>query len=340
MSLEPFVTVIVLNYNGKRFLGNCFSSLGFINYPKSQYEVLLVDNGSTDGSAEFVAKEFPWVRIIRLSQNFGFGGGNNRGAKFAKGDYIAFLNNDTQVSKDWLIELVKASIDNSVSICAGKTVLMKNPNLIDYAGGKFTINGRGYSVGFLKPDDDKKGCFFTAYPCAASMLVNATVFRELGGFDETYFACLDDTDLGWRGWLSGYKTLFCPSSFVYHYYGGTVGEGRISPLKTFHGTKGPMITILKNLELKNLFFGFILALSYDLVEVLLLVRSSNSECLGMKLKAYFWLIHNLTNILRKRQSIQNNRKFSDKWLLDMGFLATLSETFREYSRLSKLTPQD
>jgi hypothetical protein len=118
-----------------------------------------------------------------------------------------------------------------------------------------------------------------------------------------------------------------------------VGEGRISPLKTFHGTKGPMITILKNLELKNLFFGFILALSYDLVEVLFLVRSSNSECLGMKLKAYFWLIRNLTNILRKRQSIQNNRKFSDKWLIDMGFLATLSETFREYSRLSKLAPQ-
>ena len=337
--LEPYVSVIVLNFNGKRYLRNCLSSLRLINYSKSQYEVLLVDNGSTDGSKELVAQEFPWVRIISLNQNFGFGGGNNRGVKFAKGDYIAFLNNDTQVSKDWLIELVKASIDNSVSICAGKTVLMKNHNLIDYAGGKFTINGRGYSVDFLKPDNGKKDCYFTAYPCAASMLIDATVFRELSGFDEDYFACLDDTDMGWRGWLSGHETLFCPLSFVYHHYGGTAGEGRLSPMKTFHGTKGPIIAILKNLELKNLFSGIVLALSYDLVEALLLIRSSNLECLGMKIKAYFWLIRNLGSILRKRQFIQKTRKFSDKWLLDMGFLATLSETFREYSRLSKIAPQ-
>jgi hypothetical protein len=110
-------------------------------------------------------------------------------------------------------------------------------------------------------------------------------------------------------------------------------------MKTFHGTKGPIIAILKNLELKNLFSGIVLALSYDLVEALLLIRSSNLECLGMKIKAYFWLIRNLRNILRKRQFIQKTRKFSDKWLLDMGFLATLSETFREYNRLSKIAPQ-
>lgn len=339
LTLKPFVSIIVLNYDGKRYLRNCFSSLRLTHYPISQYEVLLVDNGSKDGSAELVAKEFPWVRIIRLNQNFGFGAGNNIGAKFVKGDYIAFLNNDTQVSNDWLIELIKASINNSVCICAGKTIMMNNHNLVDYAGGKFTINGRGYSMGFLKTDNDQKDCFFTAYPCGASMLIKSKVFRELGGFDEDYFACLDDTDLGWRGWLSGYKTLFCPSSVVYHYYGGTAGEGRLSPLKIFHGTKGPIIMILKNLELRNLFFGIALALLYDIIEALLLIRSRNFEYLEMKLKAYFWLIRNLANILRKRHCIQKNRKFSDKWLLNKGFLASWSETLEEYNRLNKLSPQ-
>jgi GT2 family glycosyltransferase len=106
----PFVSVIVLNYNGRNFLRKCLSSLKLTNYPKSKYEVLLVDNGSTDDSTEFVVRNFPWVRVIFLHQNFGFGGGNNRGVKFAKGEYVAFLNNDTEVTENWLSELVQASI--------------------------------------------------------------------------------------------------------------------------------------------------------------------------------------------------------------------------------------
>ena len=123
-STKPFVSIIVLNYNGKGYLKSCFSSLQLINYPRSKYEVVLVDNGSKDGSVEYVQKEFPWVRIVLLNQNFGFGGGNNKGVKFVKGEYIAFLNNDTQVTEDWLLELVQASIDFSVPICSSKTLFM------------------------------------------------------------------------------------------------------------------------------------------------------------------------------------------------------------------------
>jgi GT2 family glycosyltransferase len=337
---KPFVTVMVLNYNGQSFLKNCFSSLELTNYPKSKYEVLLVDNGSTDGSKEFVETNFPWVRIVGLDRNYGFGGGNNRGVKFARGQYIAFLNNDTEVTQNWLLELVQTSVGCSIPICASKTLMMKKRNLVDFGGGKLTIVGRGYSVGFLEADNSRRmNCSFTGYPCASSMLINKDVFMQLDGFDEDYFASLDDTDLGWRAWLLGYKTLYCPDSVVYHNYGGTSGEGRLSPLKAFHGTKAPFITIFKNLELKNLFVGIIFALAFDLGEGILLVKSRNIECLKMKAKAYSWLFRHLSFILSKRQVIQEKRKVSDKWLSEMGFLSPLHCAFKEYIRLSKVAPQ-
>jgi GT2 family glycosyltransferase len=337
---EPFISIIVLNYNGKPFLKECFSSLYLIDYPKSRYEVIMLDNGSTDDSMEYVKNLFPWVKVIILNKNYGFGGGNNRGIKFTRGKYLVFLNNDTRVTKEWLSKLVQASIDHSVPICASKTLLMENPKIIEYGGGKFTINGRGYSIDFGKTNHEKTECFYTGYPCAASMLIKKDVFIRLGGFDEDYFACLDDTDLGWRAWLYGYKVLFCPTSIVYHECGGTAGKGRLSPLKAFHGTKDSIMTILKNLGLRrNLIFGVILAFIYDFVEVVLLMRHNNLPCVKMKVKAYLWIFKNLGHILEKRHIIQKNRLISDKWLRDMGFMATSSEAFQEYKHLGKLLPQ-
>jgi GT2 family glycosyltransferase len=339
MKTKPFVSIIVLNYNGLRFLKRCFSSLQLINYPRSKYEVILVDNGSIDDSVEYVRSNFPWVRTVLLDQNFGFGGGNNKGIRFAKGDFIVFLNNDTEVTEEWLSELIQASVDHSVPICSSKTLFMGNHEMIEYGGGKFTINGRGYSIAFGKANDSETECSFTGYPCAASMLIRKDVFVDLYGFDEDYFACLDDTDLGWRAWLFGHSVLYCPTSVVYHEAGGTAGKGRLSPLKAFHGTKDPIITVLKNLELRNVFFGVGLALSYDLIEFSLLAKNSDLECMKKKIQAYSWLFKNLRRILQKRLIVQNRRVVSDKWLRDMHFLATSSEAFQEYKRLSKLSPQ-
>ena len=252
---QPFVSVIVLNFNGKHFLERCLSSLQSINYPKDQYEVLLVDNGSTDGSVEYAKTRFPEVQTVVLTQNYGFGGGNNRAIQYVKGDYIAFLNNDTQVTAQWLSELVEASIKHSVPICSSKTLFMKNPQLVEFGGGKFTVNGRGYSVGFSKTNDPTEGCAFTGYACAASMLIKKDVFLDLCGFDSDYFSCLDDTDLGWRAWLFGYSSLYCPSSIVYHDFGGTIRKAP-SPLKVFHETKNPIITRAEKSGVAQCLFRF------------------------------------------------------------------------------------
>jgi GT2 family glycosyltransferase len=303
ISEKPLISIIVINYNGRHFLKGCLSSLYSIDYPKSKYEVIMVDNGSTDGSIEYVKNNFSWVKILKLDKNYGFGGGNNKGARFAQGKYLVFLNNDTHVTKDWLSRLVKTSNEVSVVIRASKTLFMTDCNIMEYGGGKFTINGRGYSVALGKKNDGRTDCVYTGYPCAASMLINKDLFFELDGFDEDYFACLDDTDLGWRAWLYGYKVLYCPASVACHLAGGTAGRGRISPLKAFHGTKDSYLNILKNLELKNIVQGLVLAVIYDFVEFLLLLKRRDTECVKNKIRAYFWVIKKLHLIVKKRQVI-------------------------------------
>lgn len=332
----PKVSIIVLNYNGKKFLARCLSSLREINYPHNLFEVLLLDNSSNDGSLEFVKTNFPWIKRVSLDKNYGFCGGNNRGLKYANGEYIAFLNNDTQVTPDWLISLVKAAVIHSVPICASKTLFMKNPYIVEYKGAKFTLNGRGYGIAFGKEDSKESSCSTTGYPCAAAMLIKRDVFLKVGQFDEDYFACLDDTDLGWRAWLFGYEVLYCPTSIVYHVAGGTTGGGRISPLKTFHGTKNGIMNLLKNLEARNLLLGIILTIGFNLFDIMSLLRNGDVHSVKLKVKAYFWVIKNLPPILRKRYVVQRNRVVSDKWLLKNGLMALPYESIREYMRLSKL----
>lgn len=333
----PFVSVIVLNYNGKSFLDGCLSSLSQIDYPSSRYEVIMVDNGSIDDSIEYVKKNFPWVNIVALDRNYGFGIGNNRGVKHANGGYIAFLNNDTEVTNDWLMRLVKASINHSVPICASKTLFMENPYVVEYGGAKFAVNGRGYSIAFGKEDSEEFSCTSTGYPCAAAMLIRRDVFLRIGQFDEDFFACLDDTDLGWRAWLYGYKVLYCPTSIVFHLAGGTTGRGRISPLKAFHATKNAVVNLLTNSGLGGLLQGVILALVYDFVEFLFLVKCKDVKCVKNKIKAYCWIVKNLKSILRKRYITQRKRVVSDKWLLDNGLMASFKEAIHEYLRLSQIS---
>jgi len=332
----PKVSIIVVNYNGKKYLDRCLSSLKRTKYPSDRYEVLLIDNSSSDGSADFVKVKFPWVKIISLEKNYGFGGGNNKGVEYADGEYIVFLNNDTEVTNDWLMRLMEASINHSVPICASKTLFMKNPYVVEYGGAKFTVNGRGYSIAFGKEDREEFSCSYTGYPCAAAMLIRRDVFLKIEQFDEDFFACLDDTDLGWRAWLYGYKILYCPTSIAYHVAGGTTGRGRISPLKAFHGTKNALMNIVKNLELQHLVQGILLAFLYDSFELLLLTRHKDIECAKGKVKAYYWVIKNLPSIIKKRRVIQRKRRVSDKWLFDNGLMASLNEEIHEYLRLSKL----
>lgn len=218
----PFVSIIVLNYNGKFFLSNCLSSIYQIAYPHSNFELIFVDNASTDGSIEYVRENFPSTIILALEKNYGFTEGNNRGAKLAHGDFLVFLNNDTEVHRDWLYELVKImATDPRIGICGSKIMSMKKPGIVQYSGRCLHILGGvipNPSINFKSG----MGTSFNVVGCVqgSSFLVRKSVFKSLLGFDSSYFLYSDEVDLCQRAWISGNYVAYSSKSIVYHYGGG------------------------------------------------------------------------------------------------------------------------
>lgn len=351
MNSLPFVSVIVTNYNGRHFLDSCFRSLYKINYPRELYEVIMVDNGSTDGSVEFVEKSFPWVKIIRLDKNFGFTGGNNRGVKKAKGDFLVFLNNDTEVDENWLIELVKAATKlKNVGICGSKILFMRR-NVVHFENGYLTLVGGGVFPSMGKKDcKEKTAPFPTACIHGASFLIKRDVFKEIGGFDEDYFLYGDEADICLRTWLYGYSVLSVPTSIVYHAFMGgkavkeeefkkvmnkPIALARLGSLvRAFHGNKNSIATIIKNYDGIHFLEGIVLVLLFGLLQLFMLLKSrsyskeikaSYIKCLFL---AYIWPLKHMKTLLRKRYIIRRKRKRSIGYLVKSGFFFPLRDMIK------------
>lgn len=325
----PAVSVIVPNHNGKQFLHDCFSSLASTNYPKSKMETIMVDNGSSDGSVEYVEQNFPWVRVISFKENLGFGRGSNEGASAARNEYLAFLNNDTVVERNWLIELIE-QLSKDCRIVSSKTVFLRHPDIVEYSGGWLLPNGRGISTRFRRKDNFEAETYETGYPCAAAMVIEKKLFRTLCGFDGDYVASLDDTDLGWRAWLTGHRVLFCALSKVCHLSGGTIGKKRNLPIRIYHGTKNAYCNVIKNMEFSNMVVGLGLALGYDLMEVLGILRAGDALSLKAKARAYIWLAKNRRSLFGKRAFVQKARLNSDETLVRKGLLLGKTDSLRQF----------
>lgn len=223
----PFVSVVIPNYNGERLLPDCLKAIRRNNYPRDKYEVVVLDNNSTDKSRELVRRDFPWARVLALKENYGNTDSVNRGVKASRGEYIVVLDNDTEVYRDWLSELVKVAMsDDLIGICGSR---LFNMNIQRYVGeGKLTMLG--------VPDVEikhpwKTECFFVS---GCSLLIKREVLGKLEFFfDPTFFAYFEDVDLCWRAKLLGYKTYFVPSSVVYHKKAQTASKWG-NKMKYFH----------------------------------------------------------------------------------------------------------
>ena len=231
--LSPLVSVIVVNWNGEEYLGECLRSLRGQTF--SDFEVILVDNGSTDRSVEHVQANFGgWVRILKNAQNKGFSGGNNRGIREACGKYIVLLNNDARADAHWLEELVKIAEENPrVGMLACKIYLQEKSKILDNAGHLIYPDGLNRGRGRLEVDHGQyeklEEVFF---PSGCASLYRRTMLEEIGPFDEDFFAYGDDTDIGLKGRLAGWKCLYVPQAVVYHRYSRS--SGSYSPLKAFY----------------------------------------------------------------------------------------------------------
>jgi GT2 family glycosyltransferase len=218
------VSVAILSWNGRRHLETCLEALAAQRDPGVDWEVLVLDNGSTDGTAQWLRREIlprrPRVRLIESPVNLGFCGGNNRLVAEAAGDAVAFLNNDTRPRPDWLAALVDAlaAAPPDVAAVSGKIIDWEGDRL-DFGRGVMTFDGHAFQLDFRRPLDHARvpaageELFFA---CGGNMLIRRDSFLAAGGFDESYFAYLEDVDLGWRLWSGGERVLFVPDAVVHH----------------------------------------------------------------------------------------------------------------------------
>lgn len=257
----PVASIIVLNWNGKRFLENCIRSLLTQDY--SSYEVLFVDNGSTDDSVEFVRKQFgndPKLRIIALGYNFGFSKGNNLGMKQALGKYYIILNNDTEVEPNFVSELVNiADSDTQIGSVSCK-ILHYDGNV--WFGQYFTNKGfivpffmQAFSKNYLNALYSHPSVNLANSGCA--VLYRKDVIDNIGGFDEDFWSDWEDYDLGYRTNISGYQSVYTPTYLVLHLGGGSAGS---SPSRLRRIYRNILATYFKNYSSMNLLIRFPLVL--------------------------------------------------------------------------------
>ncbi len=217
------VTIIIPNYNGKHFMEACLESLN--HQTCKDFQILVVDNHSSDGSAAYMKEQHPEIPLISLDENYGFSKAVNIGIKHTDTPYVILLNNDTVVDKNYVAEMLKAiKASPRIFSVSSKMIQMYNPSLIDSAGDSFTVLGWGFCRGsnqsvtrYTKPES-----VFTA--CAGAAIYRRDVFEKIGYFDELHFAYLEDIDVGYRARIHNYINMYCPTAIVQHVGSGTSGS--------------------------------------------------------------------------------------------------------------------
>ena len=241
------VSVVIPNFNGIAFLDSVLASLE--GQTLNNFEVILVDNGSTDGSCSFVTANYPWVHLIELSENFGFCGAVNAGIRAAKAPYVLLLNNDTEVKEDFVEEMLAAirRHKNAFS-CGARMVQYHDRDQLDDVGNYYCAlgwsfaRGRGKDIHAYETEDR----IFSA--CAGAAIYRKKILEKIGYFDEEHFAYLEDTDIGYRARIYGYENWYAPKAIVYHVGSGTSGS-RYNQFKTRYSSRNNIYLIYKNMPL-------------------------------------------------------------------------------------------
>lgn len=332
------VGVLVLNWNGRRWLEPCFSALLAQQGPS--FEAWLVDNGSSDGSLALLRNRFPQVRLLSLGSNLGFGAAYNRAIAAVETPLVALLNNDTVVQPGWLSALVDDLEANPEAAAIGSKLLyLEQPNVVNHAGGRLTVLGAAFDLGLGAADGaefDQPGT--TGCASGAAMLLRRQAFLDVGSFDERYFAYFEDADLCWRLWLRGLSVRYQPRARVLHAYGGSTGQGRLSPFRVRHCQTNRLLNMAKNLEARNLFAMLPASLGYDAMRVLGYLRSGRPALALAILRGSARFLHLLPGLLPERRRVQARRVRSDADLRRLGVLAGLRQAAWEWRRLESQAP--
>jgi len=336
---KPLISIVIVNYNGKKYLHNCLKSVFDSNY--KNFEVILVDNASEDGSDLEATKKFPEIKLIKNKKNLG-ASGRNSGIIASKGEFVVLLDNDTTVKPNWLDEFLKNYKKNGYGMYQAKLMLMDNPDIINSAGCMINIFGFSFAKGSGEIDkgqyDDKLEINFPATACA---FIPKDVFDRVGLFDQEFFAYLDDTDFGWRALRQGIKSYLAPSVIVYHKWSSTT---KWSEKKFYLLEKNRQICIRTLYSKKT--FNKLLPL-FKLVDFGVSLLYRKKGMLKEKQKADEYIRKNKAYIskryseLQKKQNIKDDeiiQKFSDNIHLPKGSFndnGILNSILAKSSKLAK-----
>lgn len=276
------VAIVIPNYNGKKFIEECLKSLEVQTY--TEFEIIVVDNASTDGSASFIKQEFEQVSLIELDQNYGFSRAVNEGIKRADTKYVILLNNDTKVQEQFVDELVKV-MEKSEQIfsCQAKMLQMYDDTRIDDAGDYYCALGWAFArgKGKLKSLYEKDSEIFAA--CAGAAIYRKACFEKMGYFDEAHFAYLEDIDIGYRARIHGYKNMYAANSIVYHAGSGSSGS-RYNEFKIKLASRNSIYLIYKNMPLLQIILNLPFLLVGFMIKTIFFLKKGfgTTYLLGLK----------------------------------------------------------
>lgn len=311
MSEFPLVSVVVVNLNGGEMLRECLGCLSRQSYLNR--EIIVVDNGSSDGSIALARRECPEARIVALERNRGFAGGCNAGIRAATGDFVATINNDASAEATWLEEMVRAvHADPSIGMVASKLLLAHAPATVDSAGISVDRAGIAWDRHAGSTDDPSELNREIFGPCAAGALYSRRLFDDIGAFDEDFFCYLEDVDLAWRAQLAGWRCVYAPRARALHRHSATAG--RSSRFKRHQLGRNKVWTIAKNYPSPAIWFYLPIIVLYDLAGLLvILMRLENERSLADRLAGVAGRIDGLVGLpaaLAKRREAASRRRIT------------------------------
>jgi len=316
MTPRPLVSIIILNYNGLKFLPRCLSSLAATEYAPT--ELIVADNGSTDGSLDYLRTEYPQVKIIEFGANWGYSGAYNRAIPQVSGKYCVLLNFDVEVEPNWLsssIEILEQ--DPKIAAAQPKLKQYQNHTMFEYsggAGGYLDAYGfpfvRGRIFDTIEEDrgqyEDVREIFWAT---GAALVVRTDAYAKAGGLDEDFFMHMEELDLCWRLWLTGHKIVVAPQGTVYHWAGAALSADRIRKMYLNH--RNSLAMLIKNYSMGRLLRRLPVRILLDWIALAVSPLKGEPKRSVAIVWAHCHCLLTLPHLLRKRAKVQRIRQVDD-----------------------------
>jgi GT2 family glycosyltransferase len=302
------VSLIIINFNGKTLLDECFHAIKAQTF--RDFETIVVDNASSDGSAEAISSLLPEARLIRNRKNVGFSGGLLMGFENAAGDYISVLNNDVIIDPSWLGKLVKAMDEHpEAGICASK-IMAYGTDIIDSAGDGYSTVLKGFKRGEREHGTAFERPEYVFGACAGAALYRRRMIEETGFFDKDFFLIHEDTDMNLRAQIAGWKVLFVPDAVVYHKVRSTIGH--MSDTAVYYTLRNNEFVRMKNVPIGIIFRYLPLLIIYAFMEFVFF--SIRHRRFGLYVRAKADALRYMPAMLRKRSEVMKTKRVNNSYL--------------------------